>query len=92
MIIKENNTISAEQAEIQKNAILQIRAENDRFAGPRNKKPMLDVDYVVGKAMKSMRRGKILCTCNWYTKMQHLFSKILPNRMMIAMWQGMCKK
>lgn len=68
------------------------RAENDRFAGPRNKKPMLDVDYVVGKAMKSMRRGKILCTCNWYTKMQHLFSKILPNRMMIAMWQGMCKK
>ncbi len=68
------------------------RAENDRFAGPRKKKPMLSADYVVRCAMKSMRRGKILCTCNWYTKMQHLLSKLAPNRLMIAAWQNMCKK
>lgn len=68
------------------------RAENARSAGPKNKKPMLSVGYVVGCAMRAMEKGKLLCTCNWYTKMQHLFSKILPNRLLIAMWLGMNKK
>lgn len=67
------------------------RAENEKSAGPRKKKPMLSVEYVVGCAMRAMRKRKILCTCNWYTKMQHLFSKILPNRLLIAMWLKMLK-
>ena len=65
------------------------RAENEASAGPRKKKPMLSVEYVVGCAMKSMRRGRLLCACNWYTRMQHVLSKILPNRVMIRMWLGM---
>ena len=67
------------------------RAENEKSRGPKNKKPMLDCDYVVRCAMRAMKKRKILCTCNWYTKMQHLFHKILPNRLMIAMWLGMNK-
>ncbi len=68
------------------------RAENEKSVGPRVKKPMLTEEYVVGRAMRALRRGKMLCTCNWYTKMQHLFSKILPNRLLISMWLSMCKK
>ncbi len=68
------------------------RAENEKSRGPKNKKPLLTVDYAVTCAMRAMKRGKILCTCNWYTKMQHLLSKIIPNGWMIAMWKNMCKK
>lgn len=67
------------------------RAENDRSVGPRVKKPMLETSYVVNKAMRAMHRGKILCTCNWYTKLQHLLSKIAPNRALIHAWQKMCR-
>lgn len=68
------------------------RAESGKSSGPRVKKPMLSVEYVVAKAMRAMRKGRLLCTCNWYTKLQHLFSKILPNRWMIRAWQSMCRK
>ena len=68
------------------------RAENEKSAGPKSKKPMLTVEYAVACAMRAMKKRKILCTCNWFTKMQHLFSKILPNRLLIAMWLGMNKK
>ncbi|MBQ8174203.1 MAG: SDR family NAD(P)-dependent oxidoreductase [Clostridia bacterium] len=68
------------------------RAENERSAGPRNKKPMLSVEYVVACAMRAMEKRKLLCTCNWYTKMQHLLSKIAPNPWLIRMWISMCKK
>ena len=68
------------------------RAENERSVGPRQKKPLLTVEYAVSCAMKAMKRRRILCTCNWFTKMQHLFSKILPNCIPIAIWRGMLKK
>lgn len=68
------------------------RAETARSQGPRKKRPMLSVEYAVGCAMRSMRRGRLLCTCNWFTKLQHLFSKILPNPILIRSWLGMLKK
>ena len=68
------------------------RAENERSEGPKKKKPMLSVEYVVGCAMRAMEKRKLLCTCNWYTKMQHLLSKIAPNPLLIRMWMAMCKK
>lgn len=68
------------------------RAENERSEGPKKKKPMLSVEYVVGRAMRAMEKRKILCTCNWYTKLQHLLSKLAPNPLLIRMWLSMCKK
>lgn len=68
------------------------RAENEKSEGPRVKKPMLSVEYAVGCAMRAMRRRRMLCTCNWYTKLQHLLSKLAPNRLLIAAWRGMLKK
>lgn len=68
------------------------RAENDRSAGPREKKPLLKADYAVACAMRAMRKRRLLCTCNWYTKLQHLLSKLLPNAIPIAVWRAMCRK
>lgn len=68
------------------------RAENERSEGPKKKKPMLSVEYVVGRAMRAMEKRKVLCTCNWYTKLQHLLSKLAPNPLLIRMWLSMCKK
>lgn len=68
------------------------RAEGGQARGPRVKKPMLTVEYAVSCAMRAMKKGKLLCACNWYTKMQHLASKLLPNRLLIAAWCGMLKK
>lgn len=68
------------------------RAESELSHGPKKKKPMLTVEYAVGRAMRAMRRGKLLCTCNWYTKLQHLLSKLLPNRVLISAWIGMQEK
>lgn len=68
------------------------RAENDHSIGPRKKKPLLTVEYAVSCAMRAMKRGKLLCACNWFTKMQHLFSKLLPNCIPIALWRRMLRK
>ena len=68
------------------------RAESEISRGPKKKKPLLSVEYAVGCAMRAMRKRKILCTCNWFTKMQHLASKILPNRLAISLWLGMLEK
>lgn len=68
------------------------RAENARSAGPREKKPLLTADYAVACAMRAMRKRRLLCTCNWYTKLQHLCSKLLPNAVLVAAWRRMCRQ
>ena len=68
------------------------RAENERSDGPKNKKPMLSVEYVVGRAMHAMEKRRLLCACNWFTKFQHLLNKLAPNPLLIRMWLAMCKK
>ncbi len=68
------------------------RAENEKSVGPKTKKPLLTAEYAVGCAMRTMEKRRILCTCNWFTKLQHLLSKIAPNPLLIRMWLGMCKK
>jgi short-subunit dehydrogenase len=65
------------------------RAENEKSSGPKNKKPMLDCDYVVRCAMRAMKRRKMLCTCNWYTKMQHVLFKLVPDFILTKIWLGM---
>ena len=67
-------------------------AENDRFAGPKEKKPLLEVEYVVDRAMRAMEKRRLLCTCNWFTKLQHLLHTLAPNPLLIRMWLAMCGK
>ena len=44
------------------------------------------------RAMRAMEKRRLLCTCNWFTKLQHLLHKLAPNPLLIRMWLAMCGK
>ncbi len=49
-------------------------------------KPLLKTDKVVKGALKAAKRGKVMYTTNWYTKLQHLLFKILPDGLLSRVW------
>ena len=54
---------------------------------PKDPKPMLSCERVVAYALRRARRGKILAVTNWYTKMQHMLFKLLPDRLLTILWR-----
>ena len=56
---------------------------------PRAMKPTLKCEAVVAKCIKAMKRGRAMCVVNWYTKMQHVLFKILPDFILTKLWLGM---
>jgi short-subunit dehydrogenase len=59
---------------------------------PKAMKPMLKCSDVVAKCIKASCRGKTLCVTNWYTKLQHLMFKALPDVLLTKTWMGMLTK
>ena len=59
---------------------------------PKSMKPLLDVSKVVSGCVKASIRGKTMYVTNWYTKLQHLLFKILPDSILTKLWLGMLKK
>ena len=59
---------------------------------PRDMKPMLDVSRVVSGCIRAMVKGKTMYVTNWYTKLQHVLFKLLPDRVLTKMWLGMLRK
>ena len=59
---------------------------------PKKMKPLLKVDKVVSGCVKASIRGKAMYVTNWYTKLQHLLFKILPDPILTKLWLGMLKK
>ena len=70
---------------------LGIATENEDVTMPKSMKPLLKVEKTVAKCVKAMERGKRMCVTNWYTKMQHVLFKILPDSILSKMWLGMLK-
>ena len=62
--------------------------------GPRASamKPLLNVERVVAKALRDARRGRVMSVTNWYTKMQHMLFKLVPDKLLTIAWLGMQKK
>ncbi len=56
---------------------------------PKAMKPLLKCDKVVAKCLKASRKGKVMCVTNWYTKLQHVMFKLLPDKLMTKLWLGM---
>ena len=54
-------------------------------------KPLLRADRVVSKAIKDAKRGKVMSVTNWYTKLQHLLFKVVPDCLLTKAWLGMQK-
>ena len=56
------------------------------------RKPLLRADRCVKGAVRAAKRGRALYTTNWYTKLEHLLSKLLPAPFLIAGWKSMQNK
>ena len=59
---------------------------------PKSMKPLLDCKKVVKCCVRASKKGKAMYVTNWYTKLQHLLFKLLPDPILTKMWLGMLKK
>lgn len=70
---------------------LDIAADSRDVTMPKSTKPLLKKEKVVGKCIRAMVKGKVMCVTNWYTKLQHVLFKILPDCILSRLWLGMLK-
>ena len=66
-------------------------AAGDRVM-PKKMVPLLSCNKVVRKCVRAARRGRAMCVTNWYTKLQHLLFKLLPDPVLTRLWIGMLDK
>lgn len=65
------------------------KAQANGKTHPKSMKPLLACEKVVAKCIRSMKRGRTMCVTNWYTKLQHLLFKLLPDPILTRLWLGM---
>lgn len=58
-------------------------------AVPRKMSPLLRVENVVHTCLRASARGRVLCVTNWYTKLQHLLFKLVPDSLLTRAWLRM---
>ncbi len=56
---------------------------------PKKFTPLLQVEKVVRGCLKAAKRGKKMFVTGWYTKMQHMLFKLLPDGILSRLWLGM---
>ena len=59
---------------------------------PKEMKPLLSVSKVVAGCIKASLKGKAMFVTGWYTKMQHVLFKLVPDSILTKLWLGMLKK
>ena len=59
---------------------------------PTKMKPLLDAGKVVSGCVRASIRGKAMYVTNWYTKLQHVLFKLLPDPILTRLWLGMLEK
>ena len=55
-------------------------------------KPLLNCKKVVSKCLNAVKRGRTMYVTGWYTKLQHLLFKLLPDKILTHLWLGMLEK
>ena len=58
---------------------------------PKSMKPLLSARKTVRGCVRAAKRGKAMYVTNWYTKLQHLLFKLLPDPILTRLWLGMLK-
>jgi len=56
---------------------------------PKSMKPLLKCEKVVRGCVKASIKGRRMYVTNWYTKLQHVLFKLLPDRILTELWLGM---
>ena len=49
-------------------------------------KPLLNCEKVVEGCMRAVDKGRFMYVTNWYTKMQHMLFKLVPDRLLTKIW------
>ncbi len=65
--------------------------QNGNTTHPKKMKPLLSCEKVVRNCVRAAEAGKPMYVTNWYTKLQHLLFKILPDSILTWGWLGMQK-
>jgi short-subunit dehydrogenase len=68
------------------------KASDSKVTMPREFKPLLKCEKVVAGCIKAMEKGKTMYVTGWYTKLQHLLFKIVPDFILTKLWLGMLEK
>ena len=55
-------------------------------------RPLLNCERVVRGCIRAADKGKAMYVTNWYTKLQHVLFKILPDPILTHLWLGMLEK
>lgn len=58
-------------------------------AHPKSMKPLLSCERVVRGCVKASIKGRAMYVTNWYTKLQHVLFKLLPDCILTKLWLGM---
>ena len=56
---------------------------------PKKYWPLLDCKRAVAKCLRAMDKGRAMCVTGWYTKMQHVLFKLVPDPILSKLWLGM---
>ena len=56
---------------------------------PKNMRPLLEAERVVEGCIRAAERGKRMYVVNWFTKLQHVLFKLLPDCILSRLWLGM---
>ena len=58
---------------------------------PKSLGPILSCEKVVKGCVKASRKGRAMYVTNWFTKLQHVLSKLLPSAILTRMWLMLIK-
>ena len=56
---------------------------------PKKTKPLLNCERVVRKCVRASVRGRAMCVTNWFTKLQHVLFKLVPDCLLTRAWMIM---
>ena len=65
---------------------LAIAEEQKGVPYPKDPKPLLQNERVVAYALRRAQKGKFFAVTNWYTKLQHMLFKLLPDSLLTRTW------
>ena len=65
---------------------------NGKTTHPKKCRPLLSAEKVVRGCIKASEAGKSMYVVNWFTKMQHVLFKILPDSILSRIWLRMLEK
>ncbi len=68
---------------------LDIAGTDKSVNRPKSTKPLLCAEKVVRGCLRASEKGRTMYVTNWFTKLQHLLFKILPDCILTSAWMKM---